>query len=325
MISERPNPPDRRNPAAPTMAAIVPATDDPPSLPDAVAALGAGSDVPESVVAVRDCGLPGPAAARNHGAAGAGAEILLFVDADVLVSADAVARIRGRFADDDDLAAIFGSYDDDPRERDVVSRFRNLLHHRVHADSPGPAGTFWAGLGAVRRADFEGAGGFDADRFPRASVEDIELGARLTAAGRRIELDPSITGRHTKRWTVTSMIATDLLRRGVPWARLVLEGRAPANGLNLGVRHRLSAAACVAALVALLARRFGPAAVALAFLAVANRRLYLLLGRVGGPRLALAGPPLHVLHHLSGVAAALAAVVAHVAAELGRRGPGERR
>ena len=38
-----------------------------------------------------------------------------------------------------------------PPRRGAVSRFRNLLHHHVHASSPGPAETFWAGLGAVRR------------------------------------------------------------------------------------------------------------------------------------------------------------------------------
>jgi transposase len=32
-----------------------------------------------------------------------------------------------------------------------VSRFRNLLHHHTHTTHPGPACTFWAGCGAVRR------------------------------------------------------------------------------------------------------------------------------------------------------------------------------
>jgi glycosyltransferase involved in cell wall biosynthesis len=302
-----------QNPRHPSIAAIVPATDDPPTLTAALDALTSGSDAPDAVAAVRECTRPGPAAARNHGAASAAEDVLLFVDADVLVAADAVARIRRRFAEDGGLSAVFGAYDEDPCERGVVSRFRNLLHHHVHAEAAGPAGTFWSGLGAVRRAHFERIGGFDADRFPRASVEDVELGSRLTAGGLRIELDPAITGRHAKRWTLASMVSTDLLRRGLPWARLVLEGRAAPSGLNLGPRHRLSALASVGALAALLARRPRPALVCAGILLVANRRLYALLARVGGARLAIAGPPLHALHHLTGVVAAVAAVVAHLA------------
>jgi hypothetical protein len=31
----------------------------------------------------------------------------------------------------------------------------------VHVSSPGPAATFWAGLGAIRRDAFDAVGGFD--------------------------------------------------------------------------------------------------------------------------------------------------------------------
>ncbi|MGH7896935.1 MAG: acetone carboxylase subunit gamma, partial [Candidatus Binatia bacterium] len=44
------------------------------------------------------------------------------------------------------------------------SRFRNLLHRHVHQEGAGPATTFWAGLGAIRREAFERVGGFDALR-----------------------------------------------------------------------------------------------------------------------------------------------------------------
>ena len=57
-----------------------------------------------------------------------------------------------------------------------MAAFRNLLHHTVHCRSQGEVGSFWAGLGAVRRSAFETAGGFDAERYPEPSIEDIELG-----------------------------------------------------------------------------------------------------------------------------------------------------
>ena len=42
----------------------------------------------------------------------------------------------------------------------------------------------------MRRPDFVAAGGFDAERYTEASVEDIELGMRLRRSGASIVLDP---------------------------------------------------------------------------------------------------------------------------------------
>jgi hypothetical protein len=67
---------------------------------------------------------------------------------------DAVERVRRHFGVDQSLQALFGSYDDRPAAAGVVSRFRNLLHHHTHTSQPGPACTFWAGCGAVRRERF---------------------------------------------------------------------------------------------------------------------------------------------------------------------------
>ena len=165
--------------------------------------------------------------------------MLVFVDADVVVHGDAIERLRGAFAADPALTAAFGSYDDAPAAPGTVSRFRNLLHHHVHASSPGPAETFWAGLGAVRRDAFAEAGGFDADRFPGPAVEDIDLGRRLRARGGRIVLDPEIRGTHLKRWSLAGMVRTDLAQRAIPWTRVQLEERRLASVLNLGWRQRV--------------------------------------------------------------------------------------
>lgn len=292
-----------------TIGVVIPATDRPPTLQRCLAALDGGSRRPDQTIVQADPPGSGPAAARNLGVAACEADLLVFVDSDVEVDPEALALIERRFAADPDLVALFGAYDDDPADPGLTSRYRNLLHHHVHAGSAGEAETFWAGLGAVRRGEFELAGGFDADRFPAPSVEDIELGMRLRRNGARIVLDPQIRGRHLKRWTPRTMVGTDFARRGVPWARLLLREGSDSTALNLGRRRRASALASVALLGSLLARRPRLAAAALLANLVLDRDLYALLARRGGARLLLAGIGLHQLHQLAAVASVPAAAV----------------
>jgi GT2 family glycosyltransferase len=297
-------------PTPPTFAVVVPATNAPPTLERCVAAVRAAAPDAEVIVEREPSGA-GPAAARNAGVARTDAEVVAFVDADVVVHADALNRLRDRLAADPALAAAFGAYDDRPAAPGAVSRFRNLLHHHVHATSAGRAETFWAGLGAVRREAFDRAGGFDAEAFPGPAVEDIELGMRIRRAGGEIVLDPEVRGTHLKPWTLAEMVRTDFARRGLPWARLQLADGAASGALNLAPRHRLSALVSAAWVAALLARRGRLALAALALLAGLNARFYALLFRRGGPALLAAGLPLHVLHHLVAAAAFATALVEH--------------
>jgi hypothetical protein len=290
------------------LSVVIPATDRPATLQRCLDALGR-SDVEHAVEVVTTPRGAGPAAARNAGVARRVGDVIVFVDADVEVHPDALRRLRDALERDPGLDAVFGAYDERPAAATAVSRFRNLLHHHVHAGSPGPAATFWAGLGAIGREAFDAVGGFDAQRYPRPSIEDIELGMRLCAAGRRIALEPAARGRHLKRWTLRSMLRTDVTARGAPWVALLLERRAGTGALNLGRRHRAAAAAAVVATGAAAAGRPRIAAAGLAAMVAPNASFYVLLGRCGGLRLALAGVPLHLLHHLAAVASVPAGVV----------------
>jgi GT2 family glycosyltransferase len=223
----------------------------------------------------------------------------VFVDADVEVHPDALRRLRETLERDPQLDAVFGAYDERPAAPSTVSRFRNLLHHHVHVSSPGPATTFWAGLGAIRRSALQATGGFDERRFPRTSIEDIELGTRLCAAGGRVALDPTARGTHLKRWTLGSMLRTDLVARGAPWVALQLERGHAGRSLNLSRRQRIAAAGAVLCTGAAATRRPRLAALALLVMTLPNLRFYALLARQGGTRLVLAGVPLHLVHHLT--------------------------
>ena len=284
------------------LSLVVPATDDPPTLTRCLEAVRASSEPPEELIVVATPRRAGPAAARNDGATRATGDVLVFLDSDVLPHPDAFARIRAAFAENGDLVAVFGSYDDRLATTGLVSGFRNLLHHTVHLRSAGDATSFWAGLGAVRADAFAAVEGFDEQRYPTASIEDVELGGRLAGRGRLV-LDPELQGTHLKEWSLGSMIATDFSRRGVPWVELMADrGEVPAT-LNVGPRERASALAALLAAVALVRGRRTTAGAALAAGVALNLDLYRAVGRRLGARGVAAAVPLHVLHQLVGIAA----------------------
>jgi glycosyltransferase involved in cell wall biosynthesis len=266
----------------------------------------------------------GPAWARNRGATLATGDILVFVDADVVLHADALARMAATFAEQPRLHALFGSYDAEPTAPGLPSRFKNLLHHYVHQHSRREAGSFWAACGAVRREAFFAVGGFD-ERFAEPSIEDIELGRRFARAGMSIRLCPEIQGTHLKRWTLASLWRTDVFARAVPWTKLVLrEGNVP-NDLNLTWRSRASAVFAWSLAVSLGATAVLSAlgqsataepaalvaAVCLAVTTLLNLDLHRFFVRRGGVRFAAGAWLLHYLYLLYGSAVFAALAVVH--------------
>ncbi len=199
----------------------------------------------------------GPARARNAGARAASGEVLLFLDSDVTVQPDAVARVAAAFRDDASLAALFGSYDDAPAAGNFLSQYKNLMHHYVHQRGREEAFTFWAACGAMRRSVFEAVGGYD-ERYSRPCVEDIELGYRLVAAGQRIRLLKDLQVKHHKVWTIGSLLKADILYRALPWTELILTHRRAPSDLNLSWSARLSVLLAWAMLAALVGGAFRP-------------------------------------------------------------------
>ncbi len=182
----------------------------------------------------------GPAGARNLGASETTGDIIVFVDADVVVPPGALSRVANDFEHDAELTAVFGSYDDQPAWKTFISQYKNLMHHYVHQTASESATTFWAGCGAIRRSVFEEIGGFDAATYKAPSIEDIALGVELARQGRAIRLDKQLQVKHLKRWTVRNLLRADILYRAVPWTKLILNAREMPRDLNLNYASRVS-------------------------------------------------------------------------------------
>lgn len=178
----------------------------------------------------------GPAAARNKAVTACRGKLLVFIDCDVMINEDTLHAFQLHF-EQNNWAAAFGAYDSNPKAGNLVSKYKNLMHHFFHQQSDADAQTFWSGCGAIKRTAFEEIGGFN-EQFRRPSIEDIELGMRMKEAGLRICSLPGIQVQHTKRWTPLNLLYTDVWMRGVPWTRLMLRGGTLQNELNVAAKER---------------------------------------------------------------------------------------
>lgn len=272
----------------------------------------------------------GPANARNRGVAVARGDWLVFIDADVVIHADTLSAFTRVIDSDPRLVAVFGAYDEHPPAPGFLSQYRNLLHRYVHLLGAGDADTFWSGCGAVRRAAFDAVGGFDAARFPRPQIEDIELGYRLRRNGGGIRLAPEVQGAHLKVWRYVGSLRTDLFDRGVPWVRLLLERGALGASANLNLKRgeRLKAVATTLAALLLVVglllrdpRPLGLSAAMLAGIALTAHRQITWFAARRGWAFALATIPFIWQYYVVSAACVAIGLAQHVAAGSPTAGP----
>jgi len=261
-------------------------------------------------------GQTGPSAARNVGAFHSKSEILIFLDADVEVHTDTVRLLAESLDSHPEYAAVFGSYDAYPADHHLISLFKNLMHHHVHQNGYQDAQTFWTGCGAIRRSIFQTVGPFRDVSF--ICVEDIDYGHRLRDAGYRILLQPHIECKHLKRWTLASLIKTDVLHRGIPWTVMMLRRGKIDTDLNVNYTHRISAVLALVSVSSMAASPFfgsillALAIVALTILIILQRGFYRTLYRHRGWTFAVASIPLHLLYYLYSLTALAAGIVVYI-------------
>ena len=140
--------------------------------------------------------IPGPAAARNAGAAHASGKYLLFMDNDILVEPDFLER-HGRLLDQHPGCWVVGQVVNLPElEATPFGRFRKSLFPFVEPREGVCETDAITGQNlSLPRTDFESLGGFD-ESFYVASGEDRELLMRAKQKGIKLLFDPAIIVLH---------------------------------------------------------------------------------------------------------------------------------
>jgi GT2 family glycosyltransferase len=306
----------------PRLAVIVPAYNAAATLPACLSALKRSTRRPDEIILfddgstddtrmlARNAGVrvidnggraQGPAVGRNAGALATRARTLLFVDADVALAPNAIARLEAPIVNQF-AVATFGSYDDRPLSKKNAALYANLRHHWVHQQGRENAFTFWSGIGAIDRTTFLQHGGFD-PAFRKPSIEDIELGVRVIEAGGRVRLVKDAFGKHLKEWTLVQLWQTDIFYRAVPWARLIQSGRGAGGDLNVSRREQLAAVFAHLILVCTLLSIVEPLLWPMPIVTVAaylalNAHFFRFLWQSAGPMAGFVGMGLHWCYHL---------------------------
>nr|MDT0656504.1 glycosyltransferase family 2 protein [Micromonospora sp. DSM 115978] len=313
--------------ASPLVSVIVPNYNHADSLPLTLAALRAQTyrqvelifvddgSTDDSVAVARAAGVAvlrtprnaGPAAARNLGAARANGEILLFVDSDVELPPDSVARAVELLRADPAAGAVCGTLDETPLVRDsLLQECRCLQAHYWRISSEGDVSFLFTAICAMRAEVFAEMGPFD-ERLRQ--TEEVEYGQRMS--GRYpIRLTAALHGRHRddhQLWPLLRKIFHRCRLRIPLYARR----RRAARGFETAARVWASLFALLAVLTAGLPVVLGPLAAVLPLAALAafvwcDADMYrFVLGR-RGPGFALAFIGVQFLINVAIAAGALA-------------------
>jgi glycosyltransferase involved in cell wall biosynthesis len=164
----------------------------------------------------------GPAAARNAAAKRARGEVIVFLDSDVTVYPDTIAKIAGKFSDDHDLTAITGVWDKYQKTKAFFPQFkaiRDWSYWTNERDRDGYYYLFSTRIAAIRRAVFLRLGGFN-EAFRQ--MEDVEFTYRI-AKRYAIIFSPDVRVHH--EFETFFPVAKKYFWRSFYWTKLYKERR----------------------------------------------------------------------------------------------------
>ena len=145
----------------------------------------------------------GPAIARNAGADRAEGDIILFLDADVIIPPDLIERIVYCFNSDSSVVAVQTVYSPCCPAEDMVSRYQNFYYyHSLTRIKESFTATFATWCAAVKRDTFFDIGGFNTS-IPEPTVEDEELGYEIADRDQKIALAKDIQVTHLASYTIS--------------------------------------------------------------------------------------------------------------------------
>ena len=144
----------------------------------------------------------GASAARNWGAKNAKGEILLFIDADIVIKKETLDLFVNSLKN---FPAVFGIYSQRPGINKLLSLYQNFYAHKSIRDTRDITSMFYSYCAAIRKEVFNSVGGFD-ESWVRATFEDVDFGMRVREKGHQIYLNKTIEVVHYNYYTLKKFL-----------------------------------------------------------------------------------------------------------------------
>ena len=181
---------------------------------------------PVTIVATGEAGSA--AHARDLGTRQGESEVLVFLDADVIVEPDAIEKLVEPIQHGQAHATV-GNYSRRLRGLNFAQSYKQLYVSHIYSRRHGYiTNEFWTALGAVKTSVYRAVGGFDTS-LRGATGEDVDFGMRLTRANYRILQKADAVGQHHHAFTLVTLLKNDFVK-GMNLSRNLVIGAAPLRG-----------------------------------------------------------------------------------------------
>lgn len=152
----------------------------------------------------------GVSGARNTGAFASKADVLVFIDADIVVPEKSLLKISEKMRSKG-VDAVVGMLAEKTGFNNFFSQYKNLWMQYTFGNLPDNISLIFSSIAAIKKDAFLRSGGFDIN-YKSPNVEDNELGIRLCQLGNTIILDKTLQVEHLKYYNFFSLLRTHYFR-----------------------------------------------------------------------------------------------------------------
>lgn len=150
----------------------------------------------------RNCAL-----ARNTGIKQSRADILVFIDSDIIINKNGLGLIGKNFEDNPEISGLTGMLSKYTPDDNFLTQYKNLYMHYIFKNMPKEMEFLYGGICALRRDAIYKHNLFFDKEIVRAN--DTELGARITQKGLKIFLIKDLAVTHLKEYHPISFLKNE--------------------------------------------------------------------------------------------------------------------